>query len=164
MNVHDFYNNSVNVEIFDDPHTFDILNIKLLNLDSNIDGGTLPRDENFSGTDSASTIKKHTNTCRNSRVLGSFKAKKYIFPRQDKKHPGYFEGKHTDRELLECCCALALAMTQLLAVPSALHPAQKENETVVCVPSQGEVASQHLRQTYQLCFAVHQLHVLVGNQ
>ena len=62
------------------------------------------------------------------------------------------------------CCALDLAMTQLLAVPSALHPAQKENETVVCVPSQGEVASRHLRQTYQLCFAVHQLHVLVGNQ
>ena len=62
------------------------------------------------------------------------------------------------------CCALALAMTQLLAVPSALHPAQQENQTVVCVPSQGEVASRHLRQTYQLCFAVHQLHVLVGNQ
>ena len=101
MNVNDFYNNSVNVEIFDDPHTFDILNIDMLNLDNNIDGGTFPRNETFSGTDSASTIKKHTNTCKNNRVLGSFKARKYIFPRQDKKHPGYFEGTHTDREKFE---------------------------------------------------------------
>ena len=101
MNVHDFYNNSVDDKFFEDPHTFDILNIKLLNLDSNIDGGTLPGNNNFSGTDTAYTIKDHFNTCKNSRVLGSFIARKYIFPKQDKKHPGYFEGTHTDREKLE---------------------------------------------------------------
>ena len=82
MKVHDFYNNNVDIKLFEDPHTFDILNIKLLNLDSNIDGGTLKGNNNFSGTNSAYTIKNHFNTCKNSRILGSFKAKKYIFPRE----------------------------------------------------------------------------------
>ena len=99
--MHDFYNNSIDIKLFENPHTFDILNIKLLNLDSNIDGGTLHGNDNFSGTNSAYTIKNHFNTCKNSRVLGSFKARKYIFPREDKKHPGYFEGSHSDREKLE---------------------------------------------------------------
>ena len=65
---------------------------------------------------------------------------------------------------LDYCCALDLAMTQLLAVPSALHPAQQENQTVVCALSQGEVVSRHLDRLTSFCFTVHQLHVLVGNQ
>ena len=81
MKVHDFYNNNVDVKLFEDPHTFDILNIKLLNLDSNIDGGTLEGNNNFAGTNSAYTIKNHINTCKNNIVIGSFKARKYIFPR-----------------------------------------------------------------------------------
>ena len=63
MKVHDFYNNNVDVKLFEDPHTFDILNIKVLHLDSNIDGGTLTGNDNFSGTNSAYTIKNHFNTC-----------------------------------------------------------------------------------------------------
>ena len=85
--MHDFYNNSVDVNIFEDPHTFDILKVKLINLDSHSDGGTLHENDNFSGTDQAYTIQNHFNTCKNNRVLGSFKAKKYIFPRVDRKHP-----------------------------------------------------------------------------
>ena len=58
---------------------------------------------NPSGTSSDRNynLKDHFNSCNNSRVLGSYKARKYIFRRQDKKHPGYYEGKHTDIEKLE---------------------------------------------------------------
>ena len=99
--MHDFYNNSVDVNIFEDPHTFDILKVKLVNLESLSDGGTLDVNNDFSGTDSDYTIRDHYNTCKNNRVIGSFKAKKYIFPRVDRKHPGFFEGSHSHRELLE---------------------------------------------------------------
>ena len=99
--MHDFYNNSVDVNIFEDPHTLDILKVKLINLESLSDDGTLDENDNFSGTDSDYTIRDHYNTCKNNRVIGSFKAKKYIFPRVDRKHPGFFEGSHSHRELLE---------------------------------------------------------------
>ena len=67
----------------------------------NIDGGTLPGNNNISGTDPAYTIKNHLNNCKYNTVIGSFKARKYIFPRQDSMHPGYYTGTHSDREKLE---------------------------------------------------------------
>ena len=45
--MHDFYNNSVDVNIFEDPHTFDILKVKLVNLESLSDGGTLDVNNNL---------------------------------------------------------------------------------------------------------------------
>ena len=98
--MHDFYVDSINVHNVGDPQTCELKNIEIFNLQSNNGDGTLPGN-NISGTDSAFTIQNHFSACPNNRIVGSFKARKYIFPREDKKHPGYFEGKHTDREKLE---------------------------------------------------------------
>ena len=99
LHVSDFYNISVQSKRY--PHTSETKIVKILDIHSNNDDGTGHRDTNVSGTVPAYTFKSHFSTCTNNRVIGSFKAKKYIFPRQDKKHHGYYEGTHTDREKLE---------------------------------------------------------------
>ena len=86
----DFYNTNIDVKYLGNPQTFETHDIKMLDLNRHTDDDTMPGNSNISGTDSAYTIKSHFYSCQNSRVLGSFKARKYIFPRQDKKHPGYF--------------------------------------------------------------------------
>ena len=96
-----FYNTNINAQSNRDLHKNEIINVHILNLHTSNDGGTLPGNNNISGTDPAYTIKNHFNTCKYSTVLGSFKARKNIFPRQDSMHPGYFTGTHSDREKLE---------------------------------------------------------------
>ena len=99
----DFYNKNIDVKYLCNPQTFESYDITLLNVNEYIDDGTTSGHCNISGTgtDRHYTLKDHFNNCKVSRVLGSYKAKKYIFPKQDSKHPGYFEGKHTDFEKLE---------------------------------------------------------------
>ena len=99
LHVSDFYNISVQSKGY--PHTSETKTVKILDFHSNNDDGIEQGNSNVAGTVPAYTIKTHFSTCTNNRVIGSFKAKKYIFPRQDKKHPGYFEGTHTDRQKLE---------------------------------------------------------------
>ena len=102
----DFYNNTVSVKYLSNPETLDSYDIKLMDITQYIDDGMNSAGSDInnhsgSGADRCHNIKNHFNACNNNRVIGSYKARKYIFPRQDKKHPGYYEGKHTDIEKLE---------------------------------------------------------------
>ena len=101
--LRDFYNISVDVNHLGNPQTFESQDIQPVNLNVNIDDDTRSENYNISGTDTASSynLKNHFNSCKNNRVIGCFKARKYIFPRQDVKHPGYYDGTHSDIEKLE---------------------------------------------------------------